>query len=87
MRERTITVNGFSKAYSMTGWRLGYACGPQELMKEITKIHQYAIMCAPTTSPYAAVEALKNGDESIENMQIKVVNSTSKKDNIFFITF
>ena len=69
MRERTITVNGFSKAYSMTGWRLGYACGPQELMKEITKIHQYAIMCAPTTSQYAAVEALKNGDESIENMR------------------
>ncbi len=69
MRERTITVNGFSKAYSMTGWRLGYACGPEELMKQITKIHQYAIMCAPTTSQYAAVEALKNGDEAIEKMR------------------
>ena len=69
MWERTITVNGFSKAYSMTGWRLGYACGPEELMKQITKIHQYAIMCAPTTSQYAAVEALKNGDEAIEKMR------------------
>ena len=55
MWERTITINGFSKAYSMTGWRLGYACGPEEIMKQITKIHQYAIMCAPTTSQYAAV--------------------------------
>lgn len=69
MWERTITVNGFSKAYSMTGWRLGYACGPEELMKQITKIHQYAIMCAPTTSQYAAVEALKNGDGEIEKMR------------------
>ena len=69
MRERTITVNGFSKAYSMTGWRLGYACGPEEIMKQITKIHQYAIMCAPTTSQYAAVEALRNGDEEIEKMR------------------
>ena len=69
MWERTIIVNGFSKAYSMTGWRLGYACGPEELMKQITKIHQYAIMCAPTTSQYAAVEALKNGDEAIEKMR------------------
>ncbi len=69
MWERTITVNGFSKAYSMTGWRLGYACGPEELMKQITKIHQYAIMCAPTTSQYAAVEALRNGDEAIEKMR------------------
>lgn len=67
--ERTITVNGFSKAYSMTGWRLGYACGPEALMIHITKIHQYAIMCAPTTSQYAAVEALKNGDEAIEKMR------------------
>ena len=69
MRERTITINGFSKAYSMTGWRLGYACGPEEIMKQITKIHQYAIMCAPTTSQYAAVEALRNGDEEIEKMR------------------
>lgn len=69
MRERTITVNGFSKAYSMTGWRLGYACGPEEIMKQITKIHQYAIMCAPTTSQYAAIEALRNGDEEIEKMR------------------
>lgn len=69
MWERTITVNGFSKAYSMTGWRLGYACGPEALMSQITKIHQYAIMCAPTTSQYAAVEALKNGDEAIEKMR------------------
>lgn len=69
MWERTITVNGFSKAFSMTGWRLGYACGPEEIMKQITKIHQYAIMCAPTTSQYAAVEALRNGDEEIEKMR------------------
>ncbi len=68
MRERTIVVNGFSKAFSMTGWRLGYACGPAEIMKEITKIHQYAIMCAPTTSQYAAIEALRNGDEAVEHM-------------------
>ena len=69
MLERTITVNGFSKAYSMTGWRLGYACGPKEILSQITKIHQYAIMCAPTTSQYAAIEALKNGDEAIESMR------------------
>ena len=68
MRERTITVNGFSKAFSMTGWRLGFACGPSELMKQITKIHQFAIMCAPTTSQYAAIEALKNGDDAVLSM-------------------
>ncbi len=68
MFERTITVNGFSKAFSMTGWRLGYACGPKEIMKEITKIHQFAIMCAPTTSQYAAIEALKSCDEAVKNM-------------------
>ncbi len=68
MEERTIVVNGFSKAFSMTGWRLGYACGPEPIMKEITKIHQYAIMCAPTTSQYAAIEALRNGDEAVEHM-------------------
>lgn len=68
MFERTITVNGFSKAFSMTGWRLGYACGPEEIMKQITKIHQYAIMCAPTVSQYAAVCALKECDEDVKNM-------------------
>jgi len=68
MKERTVTVNGFSKAYSMTGWRMGYACGPEEILDQITKIHQFAIMCAPTTSQYAAIEALKNGDEDITAM-------------------
>lgn len=68
MRERTIVVNGFSKAFSMTGWRLGYACGPKEILEQITKIHQFAIMCAPTTSQYAAIEALKNCDEAVEEM-------------------
>lgn len=69
MQERTILINGFSKAYAMTGWRLGYACGPAEIIKQMTKIHQFAIMCAPTTSQYAAVEALKNGDEDIVQMR------------------
>lgn len=69
MRERTILINGFSKAYAMTGWRLGYACGPQEIIQQMTKIHQFAIMCAPTTSQYAAVEALKNGDADVEEMR------------------
>ena len=69
MRERTILINGFSKAYAMTGWRLGYACGPVVIMKQMVKIHQYAIMCAPTTSQYAAVEALKNGDEDVKVMR------------------
>ena len=68
MKERTVTVNGFSKAYSMTGWRMGYACGPAEILDQVTKIHQFAIMCAPTTSQYAAIEALKNGDEDIAAM-------------------
>ena len=66
--ERTITVNGFSKAFSMTGWRLGYACGPKPIIDQITKIHQYAIMSAPTTSQYAAIEALKNCDEDVQYM-------------------
>ena len=66
--ERTITINGFSKAFSMTGWRLGFACGPTEIMKQLIKIHQYAIMCAPTTSQYAAIEALKNCIEDVEAM-------------------
>lgn len=69
MRERTILINGFSKAYAMTGWRLGYACGPAQVIEQMTKIHQFAIMCAPTTSQYAAVEALKNGDEDIAQMR------------------
>lgn len=69
MRERTLLINGFSKAYAMTGWRLGYACGPAELIMQMTKIHQFAIMCAPTTSQYAAVEALKNGDDDIAEMR------------------
>jgi aminotransferase len=69
MKERTILINGFSKSYAMTGWRLGYACAPKDIIKQMTKIHQYAIMCAPTISQYAAVEALKNGDEDVENMR------------------
>ena len=69
MRERTILINGFSKAYAMTGWRLGYAAGPREILQQMIKIHQFAIMCAPTTSQYAAVEALRNGDEDIEQMR------------------
>lgn len=69
MKERTILINGFSKAYAMTGWRLGYACGPKEIMEQMLKIHQFAIMCAPTTSQYAAIEALKNGDEDVKEMR------------------
>lgn len=69
MQERTILINGFSKAYAMTGWRLGYACGPEAIIKQMTKIHQFAIMCAPTTSQYAAVEALRNGDDDVKMMR------------------
>ncbi len=69
MLERTILINGFSKAFAMTGWRLGFACGPEEILAQMTKIHQFAIMCAPTTSQYAAVEALKNGDEDVAMMR------------------
>ncbi len=69
MKERTIMINGFSKAYAMTGWRLGYACGPERVIAQMVKIHQFAIMCAPTTSQYAAVEALKNGDEDVKMMR------------------
>ncbi len=68
MKERTILVSGFSKAYAMTGWRLGYTCAPKEISDQIFKIHQYSIMCAPTTSQYAAIEAMKNGDADIERM-------------------
>ena len=69
MKERTILINGFSKAYAMTGWRLGYACGPKEIISQMTKIHQFCIMCAPTTSQYAAIEAVKNGDDDIAAMR------------------
>lgn len=69
MRERTVVVNGFSKAYAMTGWRLGYACAPKELMGIMVKIHQYAIMSAPTTAQFAAIEAMKNGDNDIREMR------------------
>ncbi len=69
MKERTIVINGFSKSHAMTGWRLGYACGPAEIIKQMLKIHQFAIMCAPTTSQYAAVEALRNGDDDVAMMR------------------
>lgn len=69
MKERTIVINGFSKSYAMTGWRLGYATGPALIIEQMTKIHQFAIMCAPTTSQYAAVEALINGDSDVEMMK------------------
>ncbi len=69
MQERTVLINGFSKSHSMTGWRLGYACGPEAIIKQMLKIHQFAIMCAPTTSQYAAVEAMKNGDEDVARMK------------------
>ncbi len=70
MIERTVLINGFSKAFAMTGWRLGYACGPAPIIEQMTKIHQFAIMCAPTTSQYAAVEALRNGDADVEEMRM-----------------
>ncbi len=69
MKERTVVINGFSKSHAMTGWRLGYACGPQVIMDQILKIHQFAIMCAPTNSQYAAVEAMRNGDEDVAMMR------------------
>ena len=69
MKERTVVVNGFSKAFSMTGWRLGYACAPAPILKQMVKIHQYAIMCAPTTAQYAAIEALRNGDDAVAAMK------------------
>lgn len=69
MKERTIVINGFSKSHAMTGWRLGYAVGPSNIIRQMTKLHQFAIMCAPTTSQYAAVEALKNGDSDVEMMR------------------
>ncbi len=69
MKERTVLINGFSKAYAMTGWRLGYVCAPEVILKQMLKIHQFAIMCAPTTSQYAAVSALRNGDKDVEMMR------------------
>jgi aminotransferase len=69
MKERTILINGFSKSYAMTGWRLGYAAGPAMIMEQMIKIHQFAIMCAPTTSQYAGIEAVKNGDADVEMMR------------------
>ena len=69
MKERTVLINGFSKAYAMTGWRLGYACAPKNILEQMLKIHQYAIMCAPTTSQYAAISALKNGDKDVAEMR------------------
>ncbi len=69
MWERTVVINGFSKAYAMTGWRLGYACAPALILQQMLKIHQFAIMCAPTTSQYAAIEALRNGDDDVETMR------------------
>lgn len=69
MWERTLTINGFSKSYAMTGWRLGYICGPREIVTQMTKIHQFAIMCAPTNSQYAAVQALRNGDADVAMMR------------------
>ena len=69
MKERTVYINGFSKAFAMTGWRMGYAAGPKRVISQMLKIHQFAIMCAPTTSQYAAIEALKNGDTDVENMR------------------
>ena len=69
MKERTIVINGFSKSHAMTGWRIGYACGPKVIIEQMLKIHQYAIMCAPTNSQYAAVDALKNGDADVARMR------------------
>lgn len=71
MQERTVLINGFSKSHSMTGWRLGYACGPEVIIKQMLKIHQFAIMCAPTTSQYAAVEAMRNGDSDVQEMKME----------------
>ena len=69
MKERTVLINGFSKAYAMTGWRLGYACAPAEILEQMLKIHQFAIMCAPTTRQYAAISALRNGDDDVMKMR------------------
>ena len=73
MKERTVVINGFSKSYAMTGWRLGYAAAPQVILEQMLKIHQFAIMCAPTTSQYAAVDALRNGDKDVEKMAKHII--------------
>ncbi len=83
MKERTILINGFSKAYAMTGWRLGYACGPEAIIQQMIKIHQFAIMCAPTTSQYAAIDALKNGDDDVARMR----ESYNQRRNYLIHTF
>lgn len=83
MKERTIVINGFSKSYAMTGWRLGYACGPRVILDQMLKIHQFAIMCAPTTSQYAAVEALRNGDDDVEKMR----NAYNQRRNFLMKAF
>ena len=69
MRERTIVINGFSKGFAMTGWRLGYCCGPENIIEQMIKLHQFAIMCAPTTSQYAAVEGLRNCENEVQEMR------------------
>ena len=69
LMERSVVINGFSKSYAMTGWRLGYAVGPKEIIKQMIKVHQYLIMSAPTTSQYAAIEALRNGDEDVAKLR------------------
>lgn len=71
MKERTVYINGFSKAFAMTGWRLGYACAPEVILKQMLKIHQFAIMCAPTTSQYAGIEAVKHCDREVEDMKMQ----------------
>ncbi len=83
MKERTILINGFSKAYAMTGWRLGYACGPAAIIEQMMKIHQFAIMCAPTTSQYAAIDALRNGDDDVAMMR----ESYNQRRNYLMHTF
>ena len=83
MKERTVVINGFSKTYSMTGWRLGYALGPAEVISQMTKLHQFAIMSAPTNSQYAAIDALKNGDGDIEKMKTDYDMRRRYTDNIF----
>ena len=85
MRERTVLINGFSKSYAMTGWRLGYACGPAAILEQMTKIHQFAIMCAPTTSQYAAVEALRNGDDDVAEMRTAYNQRRRYLMNAFYV--
>lgn len=83
MKERTVLINGFSKSHAMTGWRLGYACAPKIIIKQMLKIHQYAIMCAPTTSQYAAVEALRHCDEDVAHMPGRIQWAQTLSDPSF----